>query len=76
LSPGNTIKNEHKNKALNITRPRLANPLDILELTGVPVGGVPSFGFKSVFLVDPKVAAQTYIFTGGGSPQSLLKIAV
>jgi Cys-tRNA(Pro)/Cys-tRNA(Cys) deacylase len=49
---------------------------EILELTGVPVGGVPYFGFKSVFLVDPKVAAQTYIFTGGGSPQSLLKIAV
>jgi Cys-tRNA(Pro)/Cys-tRNA(Cys) deacylase len=63
-------------KALNITRPRLANPLEILELTGFPVGGVPSFGFKSVFLVDPKVVERTYIFTGGGSPQSLIKIAV
>lgn len=63
-------------KALNISRPRLANELEILNHTGYPVGGVPSFGYKAIFLVDPKVTDQTHIFTGGGSPNSLIKISV
>jgi Cys-tRNA(Pro)/Cys-tRNA(Cys) deacylase len=61
---------------LKISRPRLANDKEILEQTGFPVGGVPSFGFKAIFLVDPKVTEQSHIYTGGGSPHSLIKISV
>ncbi|RZT22699.1 MULTISPECIES: aminoacyl-tRNA deacylase [Fictibacillus] len=63
-------------KVLNISKPRLANEIEILEYTGFPVGGVPSFGYKAVFLVDPKVTEQSYIYTGGGSANSLIKISV
>jgi Cys-tRNA(Pro)/Cys-tRNA(Cys) deacylase len=63
-------------KVLNISKPRLANEREILEYTGFPVGGVPSFGYKAVFLVDPKVTEQHFIYTGGGSPHSLIKIKV
>lgn len=63
-------------KALNIEKPRLANEEEILERTGFPAGGVPSFGFQAKFLVDPKVLEMDYVYTGGGSDQSLVKIKV
>ncbi|WP_370568805.1 MULTISPECIES: aminoacyl-tRNA deacylase [unclassified Fictibacillus] len=61
-------------KALNIERPRLATEDEILAHTGFPAGGVPSFGFKAIFLVDPKVTELSYIYTGGGSQLSLIKV--
>lgn len=63
-------------KALNIERPRLANVEEILKGTGYPAGGVPSFGFAATFLVDPRVTEVEYVYTGGGSPNSLVKIEV
>jgi Cys-tRNA(Pro)/Cys-tRNA(Cys) deacylase len=63
-------------KALNRPRPRLANEEEILKVTGYPAGGVPSFGFDAVFLIDPKVLELTNVYTGGGSPNSLIKISV
>ncbi|PPA85889.1 hypothetical protein C4A75_07270 [Brevibacillus laterosporus] len=63
-------------KALNIERPRLANEKEVLEGTGYPAGGVPSFGFEAIFLVDPRVTELEYVYTGGGSPNSLVKIKV
>lgn len=62
-------------KALNINRPRLASPEEILEKTGFPCGGTPSFGYEAIFIVDPKVLESTFIFTGGGSECSLVKIS-
>lgn len=63
-------------KALNIERPRLANEDEILNGTGFPAGGVPSFGFEAIFLVDPKVTELDYVYSGGGSQNSLVKIKV
>lgn len=63
-------------KALNIARPRLATENEVLEGTGYPAGGVPSFGYRAEFLIDPRVTELTYVFTGGGSPNSLVKITV
>lgn len=63
-------------KALNIARPRLATETEILEGTGYPPGGVPSFSYRAKFLIDPRVTELTYVFTGGGSPNSLVKITV
>lgn len=62
-------------KALQIERPRLATESEILERTGYPCGGTPSFGFVATFLVDPRVMEEDIVYTGGGSEYSLVKIA-
>ncbi len=53
---------------------RLATPAEILGKTGYPCGGTPSFGYKAMFLVDPKVMEREIVFTGGGSETSLIKM--
>jgi prolyl-tRNA editing enzyme YbaK/EbsC (Cys-tRNA(Pro) deacylase) len=53
---------------------RLATPAEILEKTGYPCGGTPSFGYQAMFLIDPKVMERELVFTGGGSETSLVKI--
>jgi prolyl-tRNA editing enzyme YbaK/EbsC (Cys-tRNA(Pro) deacylase) len=53
---------------------RLATPAEILEKTGYPCGGTPSFGYQALFLIDPKVTEREIVFTGGGSETSLVKI--
>ncbi|GAA0440245.1 MAG: aminoacyl-tRNA deacylase [Bacillota bacterium] len=63
-------------KALHIDRPRLADEDEVLRQTGYPIGGVPSFGFAATFLIDPKVTELEYVYTGGGSINSLVKINV
>lgn len=62
-------------KLLNSPRPRAAGPDEILQLTGYPCGGTPSFGFDAKFLIDLKVMEKSYIYTGGGSEKSLVKIS-
>ena len=61
-------------KALKIDRPRIATEDEILEKSGFPCGGVPSFGYEATFIVDPKVMEKDYIYTGGGSEYSLVRI--
>ena len=53
---------------------RLAAPEEILEKTGYPCGGTPSFGYQATFLIDPRVMEREIVFTGGGSETSLVKI--
>ncbi len=53
---------------------RLATPEEILEKTGYPCGGTPSFGYQALFLIDPRVMERDIVFTGGGSETSLIKI--
>ncbi|WP_032121155.1 YbaK/EbsC family protein [Clostridium amazonitimonense] len=62
-------------KALNIESPRVATPEEILFNTGYICGGVPSFGYEAIFLIDPKVMEVEFVYTGGGSPYSLTKIS-
>ncbi len=57
-------------------RPRTATPDELLEKTGYPCGGTPSFGFDAVFLVDGRVLERETVYTGGGSTQALVRIAV
>ncbi|MBI2134221.1 hypothetical protein HYU11_06110 [Candidatus Woesearchaeota archaeon] len=61
-------------EALKKQRPRTATPEEILEKTGYPAGGVPSFGFNAVFIIDDKVMQKSMIYTSGGTPNSLIKI--
>ena len=62
-------------KALNIERPRTATPDEILQKTGYPCGGTPSFGYDAKFLIDSRVMEKDIVFTGGGSEKSLVKIS-
>jgi prolyl-tRNA editing enzyme YbaK/EbsC (Cys-tRNA(Pro) deacylase) len=62
-------------EALNINTPRIASEIEVLEKTGYPCGGVPSFGYKAIFIADPKVIEKETLYTGGGSPHSLVRIA-
>lgn len=57
---------------LDIKRPSIAGPEEILKLTGFPVGGVPPFGFEAVFLIDNKIMEMDEVISGGGSPYCLL----
>lgn len=62
-------------KALQIERPRIAHPDEILAKTGYPCGGTPSFGYTARFLIDPKVMEKAIVYTGGGSERALVRIA-
>ncbi|VVB58629.1 Aminoacyl-tRNA editing domain protein [Candidatus Anstonella stagnisolia] len=60
---------------LKIPKPRLATSQEMLEKTGYPAGGTPSFGYRATFLVDLRVMEKQYMLTGGGSGHSLVKIS-
>ena len=62
-------------KALNIELLQIATPEEVLDKTGYICGGVPSFGYEAIFLIDPKVMENEFVYTGGGSPYSLTKIS-
>ncbi len=62
-------------KALNIERPRIATPEEILEKTNYPCGGVPSFGTNVKYLIDTRVMEKELIYSSGGSQTSLITIA-
>ena len=61
-------------KALNISNVRVATPGEVFDKTGYPCGGTPSFGFPAQFLMDPKVMEMEFVYMGGGSETSLVKI--
>lgn len=60
---------------LGVPTPRMASPQEILELTGYPCGGTPSFGFSAVFLVDKRVLEKEVVYTGGGDETALMKVS-
>jgi prolyl-tRNA editing enzyme YbaK/EbsC (Cys-tRNA(Pro) deacylase) len=62
-------------KAIGKDKPRTATPEEILERTGYPCGGTPSFGYEAVFLVDERVMEKEWVLSGGGSENSLVRIA-
>ena len=60
---------------LGIPAPRLATPAEILDRTGYPCGGTPSFGFKAIFLIDERVLDKEIVFSGGGSENTLMRVS-
>ena len=61
-------------QALGVQKVRTASPAEVLERTGYPAGGTPSFGYEAIFLIDPKVMEKEKVYTGGGSENSLVLI--
>ena len=60
-------------KILGLKKTRMATAEEILNYTGFPCGGTPSFGFTATFLMDEKVFTIPLVYTGGGSQTSLVK---
>lgn len=59
---------------MNVEDIRKATPDEILEKTGYKCGGVPALGYEAKYLINPKVMEIDYVYTGGSSEYSLLKI--
>lgn len=60
---------------LKLTKVKTASPDEILERSGYPCGGVPSFGFEALFLIDSRVMEKEKVYSGGGTTTSLIAIA-
>ena len=69
------VSTERVGKALGVERPRIATPQEIREKIGFPAGGVPSFGFSAIFLIDPTVMERETVYTSGGSENTLIKMS-
>ncbi len=61
-------------KTLGVAMVRVATPEEVFGRTGYPCGGTPCFGFPATFLIDPKVMEKEFVYMGGGSETSLVKI--
>jgi Cys-tRNA(Pro)/Cys-tRNA(Cys) deacylase len=61
-------------RLLSVEAVRTAAPDEILERTGYPVGGTPSFGYPATYLIDERVMEKERVYSGGGSVNSLIRI--
>ncbi|VVB60077.1 Aminoacyl-tRNA editing domain protein [uncultured archaeon] len=62
-------------EALESEPPEIANPDEAYKRTGYPCGGMPCFGYDAILIIDPKVLEKEYVYTGGGSEFSIVKIS-
>jgi len=62
-------------EASGVEKLELTNPDEAYRITGYPVGGMPCFGYNAILVIDPKVLEKEYVYTGGGSELSLVKIS-
>lgn len=53
---------------------RLAQPDEVLEQSGYPVGGVPPFNKITRILLDPTVQRNARSIAGGGDPDKLVEL--
>jgi prolyl-tRNA editing enzyme YbaK/EbsC (Cys-tRNA(Pro) deacylase) len=59
---------------LRVKDVRLAQPDEVLEYSGYPVGGVPPFNRIDRILLDPAVQRNSRSIAGGGDPDKLVEI--
>ena len=68
------VSTSRVSKFLGVAEVRIATPEEILERTGFPCGGTPSYGYPARFLIDERVLQKEIVYTGGGSVNSLVRI--
>ncbi len=61
-------------KLLGVKDVRLANPVEVLEYSGYPVGGVPPFNHIQRVIMDPEVLQNAKNVGGGGEPNKLVEL--
>jgi len=54
---------------------RLATGQEMLEKTGFPAGGTPSFGYPARFYLDQRALEKENVWSGGGSPNALTSLS-
>ena len=74
LPANNKISYKKIKTLLRIKDVRLAQPGEVLEYSGYPVGGVPPFNRITRILLDPSVQRNTKSIAGGGDPDKLVEL--
>ncbi len=74
LPAKNKISYKKIKTLLKVKDVRLAQPDEVLEHSGYPVGGVPPFNKISRILLDPTVQRNLRSIAGGGDPDKLVDL--
>jgi Cys-tRNA(Pro)/Cys-tRNA(Cys) deacylase len=74
LPAKNRISYKKIKTLLKVKDVRLAQPDEVLEFSGYPVGGVPPFNKISRILLDPTVQRNAKNIAGGGDPDKLVEL--
>ena len=74
LPAKNKISYKKIKTLLKIKDVRLAQPDEVLEHSGYPVGGVPPFNKIIRILLDPTVQRNARSIAGGGDPDKLVEL--
>ena len=74
LPAKNKISYKKIKTLLKVKDVRLAQPDEVLEHSGYPVGGVPPFNKISRILLDPTVQRNARSIAGGGDPDKLVEL--
>jgi len=74
LPAKNRISYKKIKTLLKVKDVRLAQPDEVLEHSGYPVGGVPPFNNISRILLDPTVQRNARSIAGGGDPDKLVEL--
>jgi Cys-tRNA(Pro)/Cys-tRNA(Cys) deacylase len=74
LPAKNRISYKKIKTLLKVKDVRLAQPDEVLEQSGYPVGGVPPFTKITRILLDPTVQRNARSIAGGGDPDKLIEL--
>ncbi len=74
LPAENRVSYKKIKSLLGIRDVRLANPSEVLEYSGYPIGGVPPFNNIQRILMDPDVLRNAKSIGGGGDPNKLVEV--
>ncbi len=74
LPAKNKISYKKIKTLLKVKDVRLAQPDEVLEHSGYPVGGVPPFNKITRILLDPTVQRNARSIAGGGDPDKLVEL--
>ncbi len=74
LPAQNRISYKKIKTLLKVKDVRLAQPDEVLEQSGYPVGGVPPFNKITRILLDPTVQRNARSIAGGGDPDKLVEL--
>ena len=74
LPAKNRISYKKLKTLLKVKDVRLAQPDEVLEHSGYPVGGVPPFNKIKRILLDPTVQRNARSIAGGGEPDKLVEL--
>ena len=74
LPARNKISYKKIKTLLKVKDVRLAQPEEVLEHSGYPVGGIPPFNRIGRIVLDPAVQRNSRSIAGGGDPNTLVEL--